>query len=220
MKDNNVSHPEVLKRVGTKIIDDVFSDEISIFKPKFEVDYEAYLERLWKANPEIHTILKTASDLESARDGLYAYLEKAERKIFDVDNDLHILEKATVREGIRVFKSIIGPVNEYRTGVSALEILLRMAQNKREELATEVSVGFLMEFINLFRSVIGKSNIYLENNEVKKHIPDFLKMEGLEEPMHNEFMVMQRLYLDMLSPEEFTAEVEESRKNSGEQGDR
>jgi lysine 2,3-aminomutase len=144
------------------------------------VDYEAYLERLWKANTEIHTILKSAPDLESARDGMYAYLEKAERKIFDVDNDLHILEKATVREGIRVFKSIIGPVNEYRTEVSALEILWRLAQNKREEFATEVSVGFLLEFINLFRSVIGKSNIYLENNEVKKHIPDFLKMEGLE----------------------------------------
>jgi lysine 2,3-aminomutase len=180
MKDKKSTNPEALKRIGTKIIDDVFSDEISIFKPKFEVDYEAYLERLWKANPEIHSILRKASDLESARDAMYTYLEKAERKIFDVDNDLHILEKATVREGIRVFKSIIGPVNEYRTGVSALEILWKLAQNKRDVSATEVSVGFLLEFINLFRSVIGKSNIYLENNEVKKHIPDFLKMEGLE----------------------------------------
>ena len=180
MNDKKKSHPEAPKRIGTKIIDDVFSDEISIFKPKFEVDYEAYLDRLWNANPAIHTILKKAPDLESARNGLYTYLEQAERKIFDVDNDLHILEKATVREGIRVFKSIIGPVNEYRTGVSALDILWRLAQNKREELTTEVSVGFLLEFINLFRSVIGKSNIYLENNEVKKYIPDFLKMEGLE----------------------------------------
>ncbi len=179
-KKTKKSSSEALKWIGTKIIDDVFSDEISIFKPRFEVDYEAYLDRLWKANPEIHDILKIAPDKESARDGLYTYLEKAERKIFDVDNDLHILEKATVREGIRVFKSIIGPINEYRTGVSALEILWKLAQNKREELATEVSVGFLMEFINLFRSVIGESNIYLENSEVKKHIPDFLKMEGLE----------------------------------------
>lgn len=180
MKNKKSSEPEPYKRIGTKIIDDVFSDEISIFKPKFEVDYEAYLERLWKANPEIHAALQRASDLESARDAMYTYLEKAERKIFDVENDLHILEKATVREGIRVFKSIIGPINEYRTGVSALEILWKLAQNKKKVSATEVSVGFLLEFINLFRSVIGKSNIYLENNEVKKHIPDFLKMEGLE----------------------------------------
>jgi lysine 2,3-aminomutase len=171
---------ETLQRFGTKIIDDVFTDEISLFKPRFEVDYEAYLQRLWKANPEIHSILKDASDLESARDNLYSYLEKAEREIFEVDNDLHILEKATVREGIRVFKSIIGPINEYRTGVSALNILWKLAQNKKKDLGTEVSVGFLMEFINLFRSVIGKSNIYIENSEVKKHIPDFLKSEGKE----------------------------------------
>jgi lysine 2,3-aminomutase len=139
------------------------------------VDYDAYVERLWDANPELHKILKNAADLEAARDGLFHYLEIAERKIFAVDNDLHILEKATVREGIRVFKSIIGPVNEFRTGVSALEILWNLAQNKNKDIKTDVSVGFLMEFINLFRSVIGQSNIYLENGKVKKHIPDFFK---------------------------------------------
>ena len=169
---------KTLKRFSTKIIDDVFTDEISIFKPKFEVNYDAYVERLWDANPELYKILKNAADLEAAREGFFSFLEIAERKIFAVDNDLHILEKATVREGIRVFKSIIGPVNEFRTGVSALDILWKLARDKRENIQTEVSVGFLMEFINLFRSVIGQSNIYLENGEVKKHIPDFLKLEG------------------------------------------
>lgn len=169
---------KTLKRFSTKIIDDVFTDEISIFKPKFEVNYGAYVKRLWDANPELYEILKNAADLEAAREGFFSFLEIAERKIFAVDNDLHILEKATVREGIRVFKSIIGPVNEFRTGVSALDILWKLAREKRENIQTEVSVGFLMEFINLFRSVIGQSNIYLENGEVKKHIPDFLKLEG------------------------------------------
>jgi len=168
------------KWISTKIIDDVFTDEISLFKPKFEVDYKAYLQRLWEANPEIHALLKNAPDVETARDALYTYLEKTERNIFARDNDLHILEKATVREGIRVFKSIIGPINESRTGVSALKHLYKLARDKNEEADNPVSVGFLLEFINLFRSVIGKSNIYLENSEVKKHIPDFLKMHGQE----------------------------------------
>ncbi len=35
---------KTLKRFSTKIIDDVFTDEISIFKPKFEVNYGAYVE--------------------------------------------------------------------------------------------------------------------------------------------------------------------------------
>ncbi len=164
------------KVIRTKTIDDVFTDEIEMVKPRFEVNYDAYLNRLWEANPEIYKCLKEASDLEKARDTLYSYLERGERKIFEIENDLHILEKATVRECIRVFKSIIGPVNEYRTGVSALDCLWKLSRN--EELPHEVSVGFLMEFINLFRGVAGKSNIYFESAEAKKGIPDFLQLEG------------------------------------------
>ena len=164
--------------ISTKIIDDVFTDEIALIKPRFEVDYHAYLQRLWEANPDIHKLLINAGDIESARDTLYSYLDKSERNIFARDNDLHILEKAAVRDGIRAFRSIIGPVNEFRTGISALESLWKLAREKQSELKHEISVGFLMEFINLFRAVIGQSNIYNEDSKVKKGIPDFLKKKG------------------------------------------
>ena len=167
-----------LKWISTRLLDDVFTDEVSLFKPHFEVNYEAYIQRLWDSNPDIYEILKDSSDLETARDSMYIYLEKAERKVFAVDNDLHILEKSTVRESIRVFRSIIGPINEFRTEFSALESLWKLAQNKLEELKDKISVGFILEFINLFRGVTGKSNIYLENAQVKKGIPEFLKMKG------------------------------------------
>ncbi len=176
-KKSPISSPK-LKWVSTRLLDDVFTDEVSLFKPHFDVDYEAYLQRLWESNPDIYQILKNAEDLESARDALYTYLEKAERSVFAVDNDLHILEKSTVRECIRVFRSIIGPINEFRTEFSALDSLWKFAQNRREELESKISVGFLLEFINLFRGVIGKSNIYLENVQIKKGIPDFLKLKG------------------------------------------
>jgi lysine 2,3-aminomutase len=167
-----------LKWVSTKLLDDVFTDEVSLFKPHFEVDYEAYMQRLWDSNPEIYGILKNSINLEAARDALYNYLEKAERKVFALDNDLHILEKSTVRECIRVFRSFIGPINEFRTEFSALDSLWKLAQNKHDELKDKISVGFILEFINLFRGVTGKSNIYLENAQVKKGIPEFLKMKG------------------------------------------
>ncbi len=166
------------KPVSTTIIDDVFTDSVAIVKTVFKIDYDAYLGRLWEANSEIYSILKEAPDLVSARDGTYSYLERSERAIFNVGNDLHILEKATVRDCIRVLKSIIGPVNEFRTGVSALDCLWKLARDSREELTHQASVGFLMEFINLFRGVAGKSNIYLESGEVRKGIPDFLRLEG------------------------------------------
>lgn len=168
------------KWISTKLLDDVFTDEVSLFKPHFEVDYEAYLQRLWDSNPEIYKILKSANELEEARDTLYNYLERAERKIFEIHNDLHILEKATVRESIRVFRSIIGPINEFRTEFSAIDSLWKLARGKRSDLKSRISVGFILEFINLFRGVTGKSNIYLENAQVKKGIPEFLKMKGRE----------------------------------------
>ena len=167
-----------LKRVSTEIIDDVFTDAIAAVKPRFEVDYNAYLNRLWEANPELHNLLRTAPSLEAARDAVFSYLERAERAIFDLENDLHILEKAVVRECIRAFKSIVGPINEYRTKVSALDYLWKLAQERRAELETDIAVGFLMEFINLFRGVAGKSYIYRESREVKKGIPEFLRLEG------------------------------------------
>ncbi len=172
---------EVQKRrtlIQTRIIDDVFTDAVDSVKPRFEVDIDAYVNRLWEANPIVYALLSDATDLEQAREQLYAYLERSERKIFDVDNDLHILEKSTVRESIRVLKSIIGPVNEYRTGTSALGYLLKLAKGKTDEVKQEVSPGFLLEFINLFRGIDGRSNIYFESKQAKKGIPDFLQMEG------------------------------------------
>ena len=173
-----VKKTEQKRHIQTKIIDDVFTDALEMVKPKFEVDYDAYLNRLWEANIDIYECLKNAEDLEQARDGLFNYLNRAERDIFKIDNELHILEKATVRECIRVFKSIIGPINEQRTQVSALDCLWKLARGKRDELKYEVSVGFLMEFINLFRGVAGRSNIYFESKEAKKGIPEFLLLEG------------------------------------------
>ncbi len=166
--------------VQTRIIDDIFTDSVDTVKPRFEVDIDAYVSRLWEANQDIYKLLKGSASLEDARSGLYDHLEKAERSIFDVNNDLHILEKSTVREAIRVFRSIIGPVNEYRTGVSALDFLYKLAQGHEDAVRDKLSPGFLMEFINLFRGIDGRSNIYFESKQAKKGIPDFLQKEGRE----------------------------------------
>ncbi len=163
---------------STRIVDDVFTDEISLLQPRFESNYGAYLQRLWEANPEIYAILLNADSLENARDNLYTYLSQKERAVFDIANSLHILEKATVRECVRVFKSIIGPVNEYRTGVSALKILWELACKPNAAISTEISIGFMLEFIHLFRGVQGKSNIYIEDQQVKKGVPEFLRRKG------------------------------------------
>ncbi len=173
------SPTESPKKMRTIIIDDVFTDSIDTVKPRFMVDYVAYVKRLWDSNKNIYKILKDSTNPEEARNALYNYLEKAERKIFELNNDLHILEKSTVRESVRVLKSIIGPINEYRTNFSALKMLMNLAKNKMNK-ESDVSVGFILEFINLFRGVDGKSNIYFEKEQAKKGIPEYLQKEGRE----------------------------------------
>ncbi len=165
--------------ISTKIVsDDVFMDVLELEKPKFVVDYDKYLAILWEANEELHQILCAQEELESLRSAVYDHLDQCERAIFALENDFHILEKATVRECIRVFRSIIGPINEHRTETSALDCLWKLARGKTDELKHEASVGFLMEFIHLFRGIAGKSNIYRKHGGVRRGIPEFLRMEG------------------------------------------
>lgn len=182
-KEDKKTSKRGVKWLSTKIRDDVFTDEVSLFKPHIVADIDAYINNLWDSSPEIHDLLQRSQDLEEARDAFYTHLEKLERNVFALDNDLHILEKSTVRESIRVLRSVIGPINEYRTEYSALESLWKLAQGRREELKEKISAGFLLEFIHLFRAINGKSNVYHEDEQVKKGIPDFLKMEGREAAM-------------------------------------
>lgn len=164
----------------TRIVEDVFTDDLELLRPRFGAEYTVFLQRLWDANPEIHSLLAEAETLETARERLYLYLDSAERKVFAVDNDLHILEKAAVREAVRAFRSIIGPINEKRTEFSALDALWKLARGRAEDLSSEISPGFLMEFIHLFRGVSGVTNIYRESGGVKRGVPEFLKLEGRE----------------------------------------
>ena len=39
--------------IQTKIIYDVFTDAAELVNPKYDLNYSAYLERLWVANPSI-----------------------------------------------------------------------------------------------------------------------------------------------------------------------
>ena len=47
VKKSPSESPKV-KWLSTKLLDDVFTDEVSLFKPHFEVDYEGYIQRLWE----------------------------------------------------------------------------------------------------------------------------------------------------------------------------
>ncbi len=180
-KKNEKSRKIIVNADPAKIAgDDILTGVFQSVPPNLVTDYDASLEILRHANSDIHEILRSASTLEKARDAMFGYLDKAERRVFDIDNGLHVMEKVIVRDCIRVFRSIIGPVNEKVNQFSALDILWKLARGETEKIKQEISVAFVMEFIHLFSGVTGHANVYTKQGGVKKRVPKFIQMEGRE----------------------------------------
>ncbi len=137
------------------------------------------VEALWSADPEFHALLRDSSNLEDARKKIYEYISRLEIEVFSVDDDVHPLERANVRECIRVFRSILGPINEKKAGVSSLEILWKIAGNVPGSLEG-VSKGFVLEFDHLLHGVAGNSGIYAPESKAGEWVLDFLLKTGRE----------------------------------------
>ncbi len=178
MKRSDKLYKEI---ISTEVVtEDAFQDRFQLPAGEYEAISKGDLGELWSANPIIYTILKMAPSLERAREQLYNYLNEQERWVFDVDNDLHPLEKSTVRECARTFKSIIGPINEKRTKTSAIKHLYDLVKKNGNDETPEISRGFILEFLHLFKGVAGLSGIYSESGVFKKEVPSFIKMDGID----------------------------------------
>jgi len=172
---------EVQKLSGTevfKFIDAVFQDRFPLLADEIDKITDKDITLLWNSNPEILEILKESTGLGDARDKLYEYLNICEKEVFSSDSDLHPLEKANIRECVRAFRSIIGLINEKRTQRSAIDILWRLARDEMDKINYVISRGFILEFVHLFRGIIGNSGIYSSDGESIKKIPEFLEKGG------------------------------------------
>jgi len=167
----NNSLPEI-RDVSGEIFKEVLSEEdINLSEAK-----EIALKHLWEINPDITGILKSSEHLQEAREKLYSLLEKYDRRLFDEDNELFVLERNVIRECIQVFKNIIAPKNEKHTGISSLKILFHLAKNNKEEFE-KIAPGFILEFINLFKGISGNSGIYEREMIISEA---FVRLEGRE----------------------------------------
>lgn len=132
-------------------------------------------KKLEAANPELAAALLTASTLEGAREALYLLLERTERATFALDCDLHPLEVALIRQSIRNFRAILAPNNERRVNASALDRLWKLMHNE----SVDVSAGFVLEFVALFRGLAGRSGLYRDDRPVRHdERPDFARQSG------------------------------------------
>ncbi|MBN1501759.1 MAG: KamA family radical SAM protein [Spirochaetes bacterium] len=121
-------------------------------------------EYLWKADTEIYRLFQISNSIDEARENFFNYLNALERRYFNTNSkthykDLHIIERNNAKECIRVLRNVLRTENEMICGFSSLKKLYNIAIFGEEALK-DVSCGFLMEFIMLFRGINGKSGLY------------------------------------------------------------
>lgn len=136
------------------------------------------IETLWECDPEIHNILSSSDTLQDARNRLFDHLNDIERHLYNIYSDkyfkdMNLLEKNNAKECIRVFKNIIRTENETISNFSALQSLYSVGKGDIEP--EELTRGFLLEFIFLFKGINSNSGQYAEMD-----VPLFLKMIGMD----------------------------------------
>jgi lysine 2,3-aminomutase len=124
-------------------------------------DKSNLITQLWKASPWIYSLLNSASSVSDAREKIFEYFNELERTYFNVFSELpnrklHITDRNSAKESIRVFKNILRTENEVITKFSAVKILFGLATGVKE-IIDDVQNGFLLEMIYLFHGISGKT---------------------------------------------------------------
>ncbi len=146
----------------------------------------------------MNALLNECSDIEEARRTLVLYLDRCEWSYRSGEIDLHLLERATTLEAIKVFKNLISPRNEKLAGMSTLELLWKLARGED----VEVSEGFIEEINHLLTAINGKAHFS------EGWLGPILKKEGIETTDFSKIQgriagIARSNYLDRVAEEVF-----------------
>jgi lysine 2,3-aminomutase len=120
------------------------------------IEPETLIDALWDEDPMIVECLARSATLDEARHRLLDYLEELEEALRAGAFNLDRLEWSSALDAVFMFKNLLSPENEAIAGFSSLEALWRLARGHDDE---EVALGFVDEFVHLFRAVNGRSRI-------------------------------------------------------------
>ncbi len=154
------------------------SEEVQ-FETGFQRGLDEKIEMLWGENAYIYHVLKESETTEEAREKLFSYAEKQERSLLFKENNRHSLENVTIKDSLRVFKNILSPLHEHKTGTSAIKTLRKLAKKTASQADLGITEAFIMEFIYLFKGMSGRSDIY-ESGSSEYMIPDYSALKGRE----------------------------------------
>ncbi|MBP7498100.1 MAG: KamA family radical SAM protein [Bacteroidales bacterium] len=139
-------------------------------------DNNKLIELLWKSDINIFRLLRKSKDKIAARKNLVSYLNFKECSLYNIysdhyDLEISLPEKNNAKECIRVMKNILRTENEKISNFSALGLLYKIAKKKINH--KNISSGFLLEFIHLFKGINCTSDFFSN-----KSIPEFMQIEG------------------------------------------
>jgi lysine 2,3-aminomutase len=137
------------------------------------------ISEMLDANPFVLRLLVSSDSIEEARSKMWSYLSECEESVRRVECPLHPLEIKNTIDCIRVFRNIISPASEKKTGHSCLKTIWMIATDHwRKKDWPDVSDSFTMEMKHLFKGIIGLSGIYSKSGICRREVPAFVNLEG------------------------------------------
>ncbi|RPI01786.1 MAG: KamA family radical SAM protein [Calditrichaeota bacterium] len=115
---------------------------------------------LFSANPVITSILRESNSVTMARSFLMAYVEELSRYLHRSNEMRQGLEYDLQLTCLDVFREIISIRSEKLTNYSLLKLLWLLAQERFDEISSELSQGFIEDLYHLMLGMRGKSGIY------------------------------------------------------------
>jgi lysine 2,3-aminomutase len=130
-------------------------------KDLLQLPIEELRDILFAEDKRVEALFSEAHDPEDLRKSLSDYLNDLERGYFNIHSpaypqDMHVIEKNIAKQCIRILKNILQSENEESVGYSALDLLYGLYRRQADSLQ-EVSRGFILEFLHLFRGMHGRS---------------------------------------------------------------
>lgn len=122
--------------------------------------HRTLLARLRKANPVIFQLLTEAPTHRVARSFILAYIEELSRILHHAGERHRGLEWTVQRESLNAFREIISIRSEKLTHYSSLRQLWLMANEKFDQLASDMSEGFVEDIRHILLGITGQSGIY------------------------------------------------------------
>lgn len=133
------------------------------------------VQKLFDANPTIYGLLKEAQNLREAREQITAYISDRIRFINREGHMLQPLEWHLQNQSLQTLRTLLSPRSERLSKFKLLKLLWQLAHGTEENLPDELSDGFFMEMIHLFKGLQGKSGIYDQES-----FPEFANLTGRE----------------------------------------